>query len=215
MASPSNNRDFDNLTLEDEEEIGISIEDNGGPEEIEFVYDPQLCLVGKFIVNGAVDFLSMQQTLPALWKPGRGVYIKELGANLYLFQFYHEIDIKRVCEGSPWVGNYIGTFVESCPKNFNGIWREYMRIRTKLIGAQWLQNGIDGHGDIGSSTIHSRPQGTAVPLTEGGGQRVDNRGQGRVNLAPDIQGINVDGDDRGHDNGEDLSQSGQAVLQQS
>ncbi|KAF4390306.1 hypothetical protein F8388_019961 [Cannabis sativa] len=209
MASPSNNRDFDNLTLEDEEEIGISIEDNGGPEEIEFVYDPQLCLVGKFIVNGAVDFLSMQQTLPALWKPGRGVYIKELGANLYLFQFYHEIDIKRVCEGSPWYFNRKALIVESARL------MAPFRRQTKLIGAQWLQNGIDGHGDIGSSTIHSRPQGTAVPLTEGGGQRVDNRGQGRVNLAPDIQGINVDGDDRGHDNGEDLSQSGQAVLQQS
>lgn len=47
----------------------------------------------------------MKQTLAVLWKPGRGVYIKELDVNLFLFQFYHEIDIKRVIDGCPWSFN--------------------------------------------------------------------------------------------------------------
>lgn len=100
-----------------------------------------------------------------------GVYIREIDVNLYLFQFSHELDIKRVIEGSPWsfnmkvliiarmkegdiprgislnsldlwvqipdlragfmtekvvkeVGNYVGIFVESCPRNFSGVWKE-------------------------------------------------------------------------------------------
>lgn len=28
--------------------------------------------------------------------------MKQLEGNRFLFQFYHEIDIKRVCDGSPW-----------------------------------------------------------------------------------------------------------------
>lgn len=47
----------------------------------------------------------MQQTPTTLWKPGMGVYIKELDVNRYLFQFYHEVDVKRVMEGSPWSFN--------------------------------------------------------------------------------------------------------------
>ena len=31
--------------------------------------------------------------------------MKELDTNLYLFQFFHEVDIKRVVEGSPWTFN--------------------------------------------------------------------------------------------------------------
>lgn len=34
-----------------------------------------------------------------------GVYIKDLEANLFLFQFYHEVDVKRVMDGCPWSFN--------------------------------------------------------------------------------------------------------------
>ncbi|KAL8121461.1 hypothetical protein AgCh_018260 [Apium graveolens] len=54
---------------------------------------------------GKVDFLALQHTMAALWKPGKGVYIKELDTNLYLFQFFHEVDVKRVMEGCPWSFN--------------------------------------------------------------------------------------------------------------
>lgn len=30
------------------------------------------------------------------------------------------------------VGIYIGEYIESCPTNFSGMWREYMRIRVKI-----------------------------------------------------------------------------------
>lgn len=98
---------MNNITLDDEEEGGLALEETecekGGEGFKDF--DTKLCLMGRFITEGVVDFSAMQQTLAALWRPGKGVYIKEIDTNLYLFQFYHELDIKRVCEGSPWSFN--------------------------------------------------------------------------------------------------------------
>lgn len=98
---------MNNITLEDEEDGGLALEEivgeTGGEGFKDF--DVKLCLMGRFITEGVVDFPAMQQTLAALWRPGKGVYIKEIDTNLYLFQFYHEIDIKRVCDGSPWSFN--------------------------------------------------------------------------------------------------------------
>ena len=121
----------------------------------------------------------MQQTLAAIWKPGRRVFIKELDDNRFIFQFFHEFDIQRVVDGSPWyfnrkaliisrmsqdgnprsvllntldmwvqvydleighmnsstlkaVGNYLGKFIATCPKNLLGTWRDFMRVRVTL-----------------------------------------------------------------------------------
>lgn len=172
---------MNNILLEEEEEGGIAldVENATANEEQTHNWDAKLYLVGRFLTEGVLDFQAMQQTMAALWKPGKGVYIRELGVNLFMFQFYHEIDIKRVVEGSPWtfnrkvliisrmqeglnprcmplnnidlwvqiydlqpgfmsekvlmeVGNQIGVFVHSCPSNFKGSWREYMRIRVTM-----------------------------------------------------------------------------------
>lgn len=174
-------QNMNSISLEDEEEGGFAIEEeigvNVGTQGQGI--DPKLCVVGRFISEGKVDFVAMQHTMAALWKPGRGVFMKELDMNLYLFQFYHEVDVKRVMEGCPWsfnrralvmarlkerenprcvdlnflelwvqvhdlridfisekiltgIGNYIGKFVKSCPSNFTGAWRDYMRIRVSI-----------------------------------------------------------------------------------
>lgn len=68
-------------------------------------FDAKLCVIGRFIIEGRVEFEAMQHTLAVLWKPGTGVYIKELDLNLCLFQFYHDLDVKRVMEGCPWSFN--------------------------------------------------------------------------------------------------------------
>lgn len=182
MASTSNIIEaMNNVTLEDEEEDGLAFEvptgDQYGDDNLEI--NAELCLVGRFLVEGVVDFQAMKQTMAALWRPGKGVFIKEVDINLYLFQFYHVVDIKRVIEGSPWsfnrkalvftrmktgdvpravslnkldlwvqihelragfmtekvvkeVGNYIENFVASCPSNFKGVWREYLRVRVTM-----------------------------------------------------------------------------------
>lgn len=100
-------RAMNDITLEEEEDGGLAVDGLESTEHIEpFTgFNAKVCLVGKFIAEGPLDFPTMQQTLAALWKPGKGVYIKELEENLFIFQFYHEIDIKRVIDGSPWSFN--------------------------------------------------------------------------------------------------------------
>lgn len=108
MASTSNiTQAMNNITLDDEEEGGITFDigEGGVNEGVDNNIDTKLCLVGRFLVDGVIDFVAMKQTLAALWRPGRGVYIREVEPNIYLFQFYHEVDIKRVLEGSPWSFN--------------------------------------------------------------------------------------------------------------
>lgn len=170
---------MNNITLEDEEEGGLDIEVEEVNNGAFAGFNAKLCVVARFITDGNADFQALQQTLASLWKPGKGVYIKELENNLYLFQFYHELDVKRVLDGSPWsfnrralvmarlkegdnprsvslnsmdlwvqihdlkpgfmtekivkeVGNYIGSYVESCSTNFMNAWRDYMRVRVTI-----------------------------------------------------------------------------------
>lgn len=94
---------MNSIALEDEEDSGFIVEEAVSEENgLQLQgFDLKLCIVGRFISEGKIDFLAMQHTLVALWKPGRGVYIKQLDANLYLFQFYFELDVKRVMERCP------------------------------------------------------------------------------------------------------------------
>ena len=64
--------------------------------------DFQWCMVGKFLADKNIDFLAMKSTLASLWRPVRGVCIRELEAGRYLFQFFHELDFERVMDGGPW-----------------------------------------------------------------------------------------------------------------
>ncbi|KAM6599952.1 hypothetical protein CsatA_019561 [Cannabis sativa] len=164
------------IDIEGEEE-GVEIDALDSEDGV--IFDDRFCLVGRFLNARSVDFDAMRHTLAGLWKPGKGLFVKELGPNLYLFQFYHEIDIKRVINGSPWTFNrllflfgrvpqggdpksvplnrldmwvqihgltsafmtervvkeaakVIGEFVESDPKNSNGLWRDFLRVRVRV-----------------------------------------------------------------------------------
>lgn len=89
---------MNNISLEDEEEGGLEINEEvlGDNNIHNQIFNANLCVIGRFINEGRVDFEAMHHTLALLWKPGKGVYMKELDSNLYLFQFYHEIDVSRV-----------------------------------------------------------------------------------------------------------------------
>uniref|UniRef100_A0A803QRP6 Reverse transcriptase domain-containing protein n=1 Tax=Cannabis sativa TaxID=3483 RepID=A0A803QRP6_CANSA len=93
---------YAHLDIEGEEE-GVLISDDQA-EDVQ-AFDDRWCLVGKFLTNRTLDFDAMRHTLASLWQPGKGVYIKELDTNRYLFQFYHEIDVQTVIDGSPWTFN--------------------------------------------------------------------------------------------------------------
>lgn len=90
---------FSSIQIEDEENGGLNYENVS--EDLSEI-DTRWCLIGRFLTDSTIDFQAMQHTMAALWRPGRGVYIKQLEPNRFLFQFYHEVDIRRVTEGSPW-----------------------------------------------------------------------------------------------------------------
>ncbi|KAM6558692.1 hypothetical protein CsatA_027931 [Cannabis sativa] len=92
-------RNLSGLAIEEDDEEGLLF-DNVSDDLSEI--DDRWLLVGRFLTNRPIDFQAMQNKIATLWQPGRGLYVKELEPNLFLFQFYHEVDIERVIEGSPW-----------------------------------------------------------------------------------------------------------------
>ncbi|KAL8098348.1 hypothetical protein AgCh_031201 [Apium graveolens] len=90
---------FASIQIEDEENGGLNYE-NVSKDLSEI--NTRWCLIGRFVTDSTIDFQAMKHTMAALWGPGRGVYIKQLESNGFFFQFYHEVDIRRVIEGSPW-----------------------------------------------------------------------------------------------------------------
>lgn len=71
------------------------------PEEVVIPQDPQLCLIGTFLTDRVTNFDAMNTTFAAI----SGVWMKELGPNLFLYQFAHEIDFQSIVDGSPWTFN--------------------------------------------------------------------------------------------------------------
>ena len=119
--------------------------------------------MGRFLTDSAIDFQAMQHKMASVWKPGRGMFVKPLEANRFMFQFYHEIDIKRVVEGSPWTfGRFHLAFVRlkqkddprTVPINTMDIWIQlhdmnpgFMSLRVvKDIGnyiGQFIESNIN------------------------------------------------------------------------
>ncbi|KAK6143873.1 hypothetical protein DH2020_024221 [Rehmannia glutinosa] len=87
------------MQIEEEEEGGLVLE---GPEIEQQGQEFQWCLVGRFLSDRIVNFQAMKNTLASIWRPVKGVSIKDLGPNLFLFQFFHELDISRVQSNGPW-----------------------------------------------------------------------------------------------------------------
>ena len=52
-----------------------------------------MLLGGRFLTNKVINFAVIKSTMASLWRPGKGVSIKDLSPTLFLFQFFHEIDV--------------------------------------------------------------------------------------------------------------------------
>lgn len=91
------------ISLDDDEEGGpeveVGVQEDSSSDFQGF--NAKLCVIGRFITEGRVKFAAMQHTLAAMLKPDKYVYMKELDTNLFLFKFYHKVDVKRVMEGCP------------------------------------------------------------------------------------------------------------------
>lgn len=96
------NNGYARISSEEDEEGWLIVEgyagNEDGPVNIEF----QFCLVGRFLTDKVINFPAMKNTMALLWWPRKGVRIKDLSPTLFLFQFFNEVDVKRVLDSGPW-----------------------------------------------------------------------------------------------------------------
>lgn len=86
------------MDIENEENEEL-VFDIGAEEEINRF---ELCLVGRFLTEKNINPRVMKTKMADVWRPARGITIKELKPGLFLFQFYHVEDMNWVINGGPW-----------------------------------------------------------------------------------------------------------------
>jgi hypothetical protein len=91
---------LEDLSLQEEEGFVFDLEE--GEEE---VVDFRWCLVGRFLGDRTIHVNSMKVTMADVWRPVKGVKIKETTPGLFLFQFAHALDMEAVLQGGPWSFN--------------------------------------------------------------------------------------------------------------
>lgn len=86
------------FSLDDDENEKLVFED-------EVVHDSNkfdLCVVGRFLTEKGINVRALKSKLADIWKPARGINIKEIKSGVFLFQFYHMDDMQWVLKGGPW-----------------------------------------------------------------------------------------------------------------
>lgn len=79
---------------EDEEELVLNAE-----KKESVVEDLHLCLVGRFIKDRSIRSHIMKDRMSKVWRLVKGVMIKEATPRIFLFQFFHQLDMDKVLKG--------------------------------------------------------------------------------------------------------------------
>lgn len=90
---------LDGLVLTEEEQANIEVSpaiQQGETKRSKF------CLIGKVITERPVNVEAMKSTLKLIWRPARGMVVTEISLNLFIFQFHHTLDRRRVIENGLW-----------------------------------------------------------------------------------------------------------------
>lgn len=91
------------LTLEEDEDQGLEIEGIG---ELPTALKVGKFIVGQFLNDRPINFMAMQHMLASIWRPVKGVVVTETSRhNRFLFQFFHDLDVRRVLDDGPWTFN--------------------------------------------------------------------------------------------------------------
>lgn len=99
MASLDNiNEQLAGINIEDEENEELIFDDELVEDSNKF----ELCLVGRFVTEKSINTRAMKTKLADVWRPARGISIKDLKLGIFLFQFYHVEDLQWVLNGGPW-----------------------------------------------------------------------------------------------------------------
>lgn len=73
-----------------------------GEEEEHGRANTSLTLVGRFLTDRPIRSHIMKERMAGVWRPGRGVNIRDAGPSIFLFQFFHQLDLQKVLKQGPW-----------------------------------------------------------------------------------------------------------------
>ncbi|KAJ8764837.1 hypothetical protein K2173_010302 [Erythroxylum novogranatense] len=83
----------------DEERGKVDFMEQDGKEGDEEEVISQFCVVGRLITDKPFNFIAFKKIMAAVWKPVKGMLMKDLGNNAFLIQFMHRMDMERVVDG--------------------------------------------------------------------------------------------------------------------
>jgi 14-3-3 protein epsilon len=150
MAQPN----LEGLSLHDEEEEGFCFDFE--EEEEDDIVDLRWCLIGRFLCERTIHFNSMKVRMADLWKPVKGVTIKETKAGTFLFHFAHPLDMEAVINGGPWTFDnnmlllervQLGRQIEQIPLFHTTLW---VQVHNLPMGLMKERVGIGLANYIGS-----------------------------------------------------------------
>lgn len=87
------------LSLSKDEENELILNVDNADQHIDHF---ELCLVGRFLMDRSFNFNVMCNRMASIWRPGKGICIKDIGSHRYLFKFFHRVDMQRVLDEGPW-----------------------------------------------------------------------------------------------------------------
>jgi hypothetical protein len=128
---------LEDLSLSDDEGLSFDIEEEESSE-----HDPRLCLVGRFLVNRHVRLKEMKIRMSEVWRPVKGVAVKEAQQGLFLFQFFHKLDMEEVLKGGPWTYDshslvleklQIGVPLKDILLNYMNLWVRVYNLPTGMM----------------------------------------------------------------------------------
>jgi 14-3-3 protein epsilon len=148
------NINLEDLSLheEDEDEGFVFDMEGEGEEQVDFRW----CHVGRFLCDRTIHVNSMKATMADVWRPVKGVKIKEAKKGIFLFQFSHELDMEGVLQGGPWnFDNHmlimervqVGVQIENIPLHHVDFW---VQVHNLPVGLMAEKVGIKLANYIGS-----------------------------------------------------------------
>jgi hypothetical protein len=156
---------LEDLPIHAEEEEGFIFdigEDEG--EQIDFRW----CLLGRFLSNRPIHVNSMKVTMANIWRPVKGVKIKETTPGLFLFQFAHALDMEAVLQGGPWMFDnhmlildrvQLGVQIENIPLHHVDFW---VQVHNLPVGLMAEKVGKKLANYIGSFVEYDKNNNTSI-----------------------------------------------------
>jgi uncharacterized protein YozE (UPF0346 family) len=90
--------DVENLSLndDDDEALEIAFDDEETP-----IQKQSFNLVGRFLTNRPIRTSIMMSKMGDIWQPGKGMDIEEAQLGLFIFRFFHQLDVQHVLKQGP------------------------------------------------------------------------------------------------------------------